>query len=294
MIRWTNFLNTIWVISSLRRAFSVRLAKKRSISSRTSLAPVGLPRRPTPPARRQVRGCSGEVPRGRSGKPSAPRAASPALEESALALLLVDLKRSPADIIALLPSPKEDSAAFPSGTLSGPNQDYSEDLRWLLARLDTGESVRINCGGKDYRARDERLWGRDRFFTWGRPRLLRNATFSDEVEGTKDDLLYATERFFQRVPGVPSSYWVPLPRGKYEVTLHLTKSGRGGPATRSLDVFIEGTKTLESYDLSSAGSYTPANQKSFRTRVDDGLLEIEFVSEKWSSRIAAIEIARLK
>jgi tetratricopeptide (TPR) repeat protein len=94
-----------------------------------------------------------------------------------LAVNVADLARSPATVLAALPSPgglpeaEREAASSRSG-------GYHEDIVWLLERLAAGDSVRINCGGGETREDDGSLWGRDRFACGGQAAPAYPATIA--------------------------------------------------------------------------------------------------------------------
>ena len=95
---------------------------------------------------------------------------------------------------------------------------YGRDLRWLLERLIQGAPVRINCGGKEFVSKDGTVWGEDRFFVGGRP---QSTWLSGVLADTPDYELYKARRHFRYSEA--GGYEIPLPVGKYKVTLHFVE-----------------------------------------------------------------------
>jgi hypothetical protein len=83
-----------------------------------------------------------------------------------------------------------------------------------------------------------------------------------------------------------------LPRGAYRVTLHFAEIAYRDAGTRLFDVTLEGDRVLERYDPCTSG-YATAQAKSFEITVEDGLLNIEFVSQKDYPKISAIAVQQL-
>ena len=132
---------------------------------------------------------------------------------------------------------------------------YAEDLRWLLGRLSRGEPIRINSGGLDHSpAAGGPTWSRDRFFVSGSLANTNSGVyrpgrtlFAEEIDGTDDDPLYQTERWFPGHPTLPDGYRIPLPPGRYQVALHFAEvnpRNQGIPGARVFDVLLEGETVL--------------------------------------------------
>ena len=80
-----------------------------------------------------------------------------------------------------------------------------------------------------------------------------------------------------------------MPRGEYRVTLHFAEIHRETPGIRRFHVLIEGQKELDDFDPGEVG-FASAQERFFDTRVDDGMLDIEFVPVSDVPKISAIEI----
>lgn len=169
---------------------------------------------------------------------------------------------------------------------------HAEDLRWLLERLEEGGGIRINCGGEEYRAKDGKVWGRDRFYTGGtrfkeldRSPVLR---FLGEIAGADDDPLYQTDRWYAENEAAPASYRIPVPEGLYHLTLHFAEIQKKG-LRRMFDVLLERERVLTDHELEG---FAVASRRSFDVMVTDGLLDIEFEWKVYRPEISAIEIRR--
>ena len=201
-----------------------------------------------------------------------------------------NLNRSAAEVLAECPKIPEAPTAASGET--GP----VADLRWLLEALARGDGIRINCGGEDYVAKDGRSWSRDRFFWSGflpGEREGHPYTFTLGIEKTDDDPLYQSQRWFPADHLHPPGYRIPLPPGEYQVTLHFAEFTFQKAGTRSFGALLEGREVLTEYEPLGAGLAT-AEAKSFRTRADDGLLDIGFVPAADNPMVSAIEIHRLQ
>jgi hypothetical protein len=165
---------------------------------------------------------------------------------------------------------------------------YAQDLVWLLERLQSGDIVRINCGGGDYPAADGTTWGRDRFATGG----TEEERASGEIEGTELDALFHRQRYFDSGEDARPGYKIPLPSGHYRITLHFAEVYFRAKAQRSFSVLVEGKELLSDYEPFAAG-FRRAEQRVLQCEVSDGFLDIEFVRSLAEATVAAIEIESL-
>jgi len=165
-------------------------------------------------------------------------------------------------------------------------ESYATDVLWALDRLREEGAIRINCGGDEYGGTDGKLWGKDRFARGGTPRV---APRDRPVEGTDEDDLYrAGTAFFTSAPG-SHGYRIPLPLGRYRVTLGFAEVALRESGKRHFDAFLEGRKVLEDYEpkIDRAENFT------FEQSVEDGHLDLEFVHKLGNPKISAIAIERL-
>ncbi len=210
----------------------------------------------------------------------------------------VDLQRTPVDFFSSIGAFAKKAAETAHGTVFRLPLTYEQDIQWLLARLASNAPVRINCGGDDYRAADGALWGHDRFFTLGGTRYLYGrAHAAHQIEKTDEDPLYQSERWFARGGAALPGYHIPLPPGRYRVTLHFAEvfyraQGKQPADVRSFDVRLQGTTVLPNYSPLAAG-FAVADLRTFDTEVKDGMLAIEFVHKVENPKISALEIVRL-
>jgi serine/threonine protein kinase/Flp pilus assembly protein TadD len=212
-----------------------------------------------------------------------------------MALSFLDLKRTPAQMLAAFPL--EDEAELGQGAADS-QAAYGMDLEWLLKRLRNGNVVRINCGGGDYLDEKGQAWGKDRFFhsgyrfgepLWGIFVGKHDRLFTGDIEGTGDDFIYQSERWFPVDHLPPAGYQVPLPSGSYRVTLHFVEVFHRQGGRRWFDVRIEDLPVREGYEPFERGFKT-ADHLSFPVTVSDGFLDIELVRQLDSPTISGIEI----
>jgi serine/threonine protein kinase/predicted Zn-dependent protease len=268
------------------------------------------PNRPEP--RLRVAGCLAL-----SGDPAAAaNSLLKALEESPalprevwdrwLTLCLDGLGMAPAKVLELFPQAEGDGAG----------SSYASDLQWLLERLSRREPIRIDCGAReDGRGSRGEDWGRDRFYRGGRwtptwfPWLpwVYKYSYSDEIDGTEDDPLYRTERWFPEEE-VEGGYRIPLPKGFYRIALGFAEISntllgthkrdmawieKQGAGPRRFAVQVEGRIAVEDCEPVRKG-FAAADVHAVETEVLDGILEIRLLPKVGDPIISAIEIQRLE
>jgi len=205
----------------------------------------------------------------------------PALWDAWLELGARRLRRAPAAILAAMPA-----AAGGRGA----------DLRWTLEALARREAIRINCGGESYRSPAGQSWSHDQLFLSGfrfsgEYRNGTRAVYHGEIQGTEDDPIYQTERWFPR-SCAPAGYRIPLVPGRYRVTLCFAEIHHRGPGQRTFDVLLEGKPVLEGFEPLAAG-FATAHSRTFVVEVADAFLDIELVHRKELPKLSGIEIERL-
>ncbi|MBI4587190.1 MAG: protein kinase [Planctomycetes bacterium] len=215
-----------------------------------------------------------------------------------LGLNLVDLQRPTAELIAGFPRQLAGGRGEMPPQAAGLPENCGADALWALERLEVKDSIRINCGGDDYRDHRGRLWGRDRFFgsgyrfgglLWSVYESRRSSLFEGEIDGTEDDPLYQTERWFLNDELSPYFYRIPLPPGNYQVILHFAEIHFKDPGKRLFDIHLEGKEALAAYEPFAKG-YAAADQQSFTVEVVDGFLDLDFVPQVEYPKISAIEV----
>jgi tetratricopeptide (TPR) repeat protein len=200
----------------------------------------------------------------------------PGLWDCWIAVSLAHLGRTPGAILADYP------------VAEGEGGPVGEDIRWVMDRLAAGETIRINCGGGDYRTAMGIQWSRDRCFREGQTYATRLSR--EDRAALKDLPLYTSKRYSRHPPGGPV-YRIPLPPGQYRVTLHSAEFVHGIliDGVRRFDVLLEGRCVREEYEPPRR---TPG-KLPFVIPVQDGLLDIGYAQGSSSfPMISAFEIER--
>ncbi len=169
--------------------------------------------------------------------------------------------------------------------LEGLDPSTAEDHRWVMGGLARGESLRLNCGGQEDVEVEGVVWSRDRFVPSGSRggKRSREEPFRETTLGP----VLSRQRIFSRHHA--SGYRLPLPRGRYGVTLHIAEPWYPGEGYRIFDIEVEGELRVEGCD---PGRVSPdrALERHFEVEVDDGFLDLTVVPHRGEPFIGAIEV----
>ncbi len=146
---------------------------------------------------------------------------------------------------------------------------------------------RIRCGGSSWTDRSGHKWSEDIGWTSG-----DTVGTGSPIDAPQDRELYATERW-----GAEFSYRLPVPPGKYRVTLKFAESYVNHPGERVFDVLLNGNKVLDHFDiLKEAGAMNKGIDRTFSEikMNSPGIIEIRFVASVQNAKVCAIEIVPQK
>lgn len=173
-----------------------------------------------------------------------------------LAVSMGDLGRGAEDVLARLPCQGRVSPEGESAPAIGGS--YRATVHGLLERLQAGDDLVFRCGG--------------------------DATRNTEAGGARgDDFLVLSPE---------ASYRIPLPRGRYRVTLHVAVPGPDPTGPRAFEFLIEGERVLGRIEP-SAPNATEVVLFHRAVQVRDGLLDIDLQFRIENPQISAIEIETL-
>jgi WD40 repeat protein len=169
---------------------------------------------------------------------------------------------------------------------------HGTELRTTVEDLAVRGAVRINCGGARLEAKDGNVWPSDRFFLGGMgAREEPPAAEGPPISGTGEAQLYQSSRSFPGDRQIRPAYRVPLPPGRYTVSLHFAEIRSQEPGSRVFGAVLERQVVLESYEPLRAG-FAAAETYSFESEVRDGFLDLDFLAERGDPMISAIGIER--
>ncbi len=141
--------------------------------------------------------------------------------------------------------------------------------------------LNINAGGGAYTASDGTQFVADTYFSGG-------TAYSDSfaVAGTPDDPIFQSWR------SRSFSYAIDVAPGTYSVELHFAENLWENAGDRVFDILAEGGIILDNFDVVAAAGarYTAYTTLPITVEVTDGVLNLDFDSEKRNPIVSAISI----
>jgi len=173
---------------------------------------------------------------------------------------------------------------------TGGTSDNSPELEQYVREFDDtlGPVTRVNAGGPAIDLSE--AWCEDEFFVDGADFTTPNRP---AIAGTTDDELYWTERTGTVALPEAFSYRFPVADGDYRITLHFAEIFWNAPGERVFDVSLEGALVLDDYDIVARVGPLAADLIRFDVLVDDGELDLDFLSSVDRPKVSGIEILRL-
>ena len=153
--------------------------------------------------------------------------------------------------------------------------------------LTPSDTWRIRCGGPAWTDHEGNKWSADMGFTTG-----DTVGAGSPIAAARDSELYATERWASEF-----SYRLPVPAGKYKVTLRFAETYVKNPGERVFDVLLNGNLILDHFDIfKEAGGIDKGIERSFSGIQMDmpGILEVRFKAWVQNAKVCAIEVTRQK
>jgi|GEM_PF-1915175 len=149
--------------------------------------------------------------------------------------------------------------------------------------------VRINAGGPAYRDTGGQLWLADQEYQpggWGYVGASQTYSTTNGIDGTDDDPLYQTERYYvseYRFDALPGTYSVTL---KFAEIYYATNPGQ-----RVFSVNAEGQTVISGLDVvAQAGGRYKALDRSFTVNVTDYQLNLEFIASAGPAALNALHV----
>src|SRR5882762_2774695 len=163
-----------------------------------------------------------------------------------------------------------------------------DSMQWTFSG--SLDSVRIKAGDvSGYVSKAGQRYGSDVYFSGGAPGGINapDSPASGRIAVAADDAgLYDCFREGD------FSYRVPVPSGRYRVTLKFQEPAADAAGVREFDVRVNGKIVLRRFDIfASAGGKLKAVDRSFDTTSADGGILIEFRPLKGNALVSALSIA---
>jgi len=166
-----------------------------------------------------------------------------------------------------------------------------DSMQWTF--LGSPDSVRIKAGDiSGYVSKAGQRFGSDAYFSGGVPGGINapDTPASGRIAVAADDAgIYDSFREGE------FSYRVPVPSGRYRVTLKFQEPTAEAAGVREFDVQVNGKVVLRRFDIfAAAGGKLKAVDRSFDTTSRDGAILIEFRPLKGDALVSALSIASVE
>jgi beta-galactosidase len=178
--------------------------------------------------------------------------------------------------------PGENEAVVTAGTVT-------DSANWFGPN--PAEGIHINSGDVARSEVNGWVFGSDNFVTGGTPAVLNQGGFGGRSAPRRtvtapDPALYDYWR-----EGDAFSYAVPVPNGKWKVTVHSFEPRASGSGT--MTVSANGKVAVPAFSIKdAAGGALKGIKKSFAVTVKNGLLALDFTGTGGKAVVAAIEITK--
>ena len=144
-----------------------------------------------------------------------------------------------------------------------------------------GQEIQMNASSEGYVSPARSYWSPEYGATGGSLTSWWNG-----ILGTTLDTLYLTQRV-----GSSFSYALPLPNGRYEVTLRSIEPEFEAPGMRIFDVRLENAIAINDLDIwSEVGFETAWDSMPLTVDISDGVLDMEFIGVVGEANISAFEV----
>jgi beta-galactosidase len=163
----------------------------------------------------------------------------------------------------------------------------SDSLQWTYSGK-AGE-VRIKAGDlTGYVAADHPRYGSDMYFSGGEGKGVNPPDTATEKWVSVEA---ADPRLFDSYRVGTFSYRVPVPDGKYKLTLRFVEPTASAAGERVFNVTVNGKPLLKKLDVfTAAGGKLKGVEKTIKAAARDGTLVIDFAPEKGEAVVSSIAI----
>jgi len=167
----------------------------------------------------------------------------------------------------------------------------SDSLQWTYSGK-PGE-VRIRAGDlTGYVAADHQRYGSDMYFSGGEGKGVNPP---DTASEKRVNVEAADPQLFNSYRIGTFSYRLPVPDGKYKITLRFVEPTASAAGERVFNVSVNGKRLLKKLDVfTAAGGKLKGVEKTVNASAHDGALVIEFAPEKAEAVVSSIAVMPLK
>jgi len=166
----------------------------------------------------------------------------------------------------------------------------ADSLRWSLSHSD--RVVNIKAGDiQGYASKDGQRFGSDMYFVGG---TGHGVNPPDAAPSKRITVLAGDERLYDTFREGEFSYRVPVPNGRYRVTLKFEEPTATGPGDRVFDVTANDATQLREFDILKAiGGRLKGVDRTFDADVDNGVLVLAFRPRRGNALVSALSITPL-
>lgn len=178
---------------------------------------------------------------------------------------------------------------------------------------DPAHGIRIAAGNLASRVINGKRFGSDTFVTGGKARVLNMGGFGGRRAAPPRAVSAAEPRLFDYWrEGDAFSYAIPVPDGTWTVTIHTfaptpavlppqpasdpraaAVAGLTTPTTGTMSVTANGKLAVPPFNIiDAAGGVLKGVSRSFRTRVKNGVLKLDFAGQGGQAIVSAIEVTK--
>jgi beta-galactosidase len=167
----------------------------------------------------------------------------------------------------------------------------TDQIQWTVAG--SPAVVRIKAGDlSGYVSQAHERFGSDCFFVGGEG---KGVNAPDTPNEKRIEVAAADARLYDSFREGEFSYRVPVPDGRYKVTLRFEEPSAGAAGERVFDVEVNGKTLLKHFDVfAAAGGKLRAVDRSFDVKARDGVLNIDFHPIKGQPLVSALAITPAK
>lgn len=189
--------------------------------------------------------------------------------------------------IALRPGPNH---AVVSASING--KQVSDSADWTGP--DSARGIRIEAGDLASQEVGGQLFGSDNFVTGGTPVVLNMGGFGGQrLMPPRSVVAPRPEYYDYWREGTAFSYAIPVPNGTWTVKIHSFEPRPAASDELRMSVKANGTLALPPFNVKqAAGGALRGLERSFRVKVRDGMLRLDFAATGGKAVVAAIEVVK--
>lgn len=168
-------------------------------------------------------------------------------------------------------------------------QMLSDQVTWNAPSVESG--LRIKCGTLEGVVSSGQRFGSDNFFVGGSgkslSRLFRGMGKKVVIANTP------TPEIFEGYREGSFRYELPLPDGKWKVTLHFADPNETKAESRTFDIVANGKVVVADLcPAKAAGGINRAAVREFPVEVEGGMIKLEFIPKAGDAIVSAIVVTR--